>query len=99
MISQWVWNLRLELGHQLQPQPLALQLGLGADHSNLPHQTFTLPVCDVLEFAQTERSELPGRPGCDQVKLGLIGALLVLSRLHRNRGNRRTLCQSHHGIP
>ena len=22
MISQWVWNLRLELGHQLKPQPL-----------------------------------------------------------------------------
>ena len=22
LISQWVWNLRLELGHQLKPQPL-----------------------------------------------------------------------------
>ena len=22
MISQWTWNLRLELGHQLKPQPL-----------------------------------------------------------------------------
>ncbi len=48
IISQWVWNLRLELGHHLQPEPVrstefapALTTSLpGAAHSSVPAQGY-----------------------------------------------------------
>ena len=39
LISQWVWNLRLELGHQLEPTPLRTTEFAPA----LPRAEFTVP--------------------------------------------------------
>ena len=51
VVSQWVWNLRLELGHQLHPDGCSARLNLLL-LSLLPHRTRLLP-----------RAILPRRPG------------------------------------
>ena len=72
IISQWVWNLRLELGHQLSPDPVRTVSRLLLPF-RLPHRTRLLP-----------RTMLPLKWACPGNKIASLVKTFLSSRMGRS---------------
>ncbi len=59
IVSQWVWNLRLELGHQLEPEPIKEGRVSGRDFALQPDGSLHCPAGQALH-ATEERREADG---------------------------------------